>query len=88
MEDLGAPASFVTLEPGTPVYSSDGDELGRVVEVRADEGTDIFDGLMVERGLLPGQARFVAADQVEEIFERGVVLTVDSDAAEALPEEP
>ena len=87
MEDLGAPSSFVALEPGTPVFASDGDEVGRVAEVRADEGTDIFDGLMIEQGLLPGQTRFVAADLVDEIFERGVVLSLDSKAAEALPDE-
>jgi uncharacterized protein YrrD len=87
MEDLGAPSSFVVLEPGTPVFASDGDEVGRVSEVRADEGTDIFDGLMIEQGLLPGQTRFVAADLIDEIFERGVVLSLDSKAAETLPDE-
>jgi hypothetical protein len=35
--------------------------------------------------VLPGGDRFVEASQVEEIFERGVVLTLDAAAAEALP---
>lgn len=84
-KDLGRPASYLLLERGTHVYSSDGEELGRVKEIRADQGADIFDGLVIERGLLPGGERLVLADQVEEIFERGVLLSIDAAAAEALP---
>jgi hypothetical protein len=36
--------------------------------------------------VLPGGHRFADATQVEEIYERGVVLTVDAAAAEQLPE--
>jgi hypothetical protein len=35
---------------------------------------------------LPGGHRFVDAPQVEEVFERGVVLKVEVAAAESLPE--
>jgi hypothetical protein len=54
--------------------------------VLADEETDIFDGLVIDRSVLPGGHRFVDAAQVEEIYERGVVLTVDAAGAETLPE--
>jgi uncharacterized protein YrrD len=86
MDDLGAPASYLTLEEGVVVFSCDGRELGRVEHVLADEGTDIFDGIVVDRSVLPGGHRFVEADQVEEIFERGVLLKLDAAAAESLPE--
>ena len=36
--------------------------------------------------MLPGGHRFVDAEQVEEIFDRGVLLKIDRKVAEALPE--
>lgn len=83
--DLGRPASYLVLERGAAVYSCDGERLGAVEEVRADEGEDIFDGLVLGTGVLPGGKRFVAAEQVEEIFERGVLLKLDKAAAAELP---
>ncbi len=84
MEDLGAPISYLVLETGSPVYASDGERVGRVSEVRADEGADIFDGLVVDRSRLPGGERLVTADHVDEIFERGVLLNLDTEALERL----
>ena len=86
MDDLGQPASYLTLESGAPVYSCDGEQLGRVEHVLAAEDADIFDGLILDRSVLPGGHRFVDAEQVEEIFERGALLKIDAAAAEALPE--
>ena len=86
MDDLGDPRSYLTLAEGTVVYSSDGERLGEVEHVLADEETDIFDGIVVDRSVLPGGHRFVDATQVDEIYERGVVLTIDRAAAEQLPE--
>ena len=83
MEDLGAPSSYLTLAEGTPVYSSDGTRLGEVEHVLADPDADIFDGIVIDRSVLPGGHRFADASQVAEIFERGIVLTVDAAAAES-----
>ena len=86
IEDLGAPSSYFTLAEGIAVYSSDGQSLGKVEHVLADEECDIFDGLVIDRSILPGGHRFADASQVAEIYERGVVLSVDQAGAEALPE--
>jgi len=86
VDDLGPPGSYLTLDDGTPVYSSDGRPLGKVEHVLADTGSDIFDGIVVDRSVLPGGHRFVDAEQVAEIHERGVVLRIDAAGAEALPE--
>jgi hypothetical protein len=86
VEDLGAPASYLTLTEGTPVYSSDGRHVGKVAHVLADPDLDVFDGVVLDTSVLPGGHRFVDADQVAEIHERGVVLRVDAAGAEALPE--
>jgi hypothetical protein len=83
-DDLGAPVSYLTLEQGTAVLSADGDELGDVAHVLADEENDIFDGIVISQGL--GRHTFADAEQVAEIYERGVVLTLTAAEAEALPE--
>ena len=86
MDDLGPPSSYLALEPRTPVYSCDGTQLGQVAHVLADSERDIFDGLVIDRSIMPGGHRFVDAEQVEEIFEGGVLLKLDAAAAETLPE--
>jgi uncharacterized protein YrrD len=86
MDDLGQPSSYMVLQPGTPVYSSDGKKLGEVEHVLADADLDVFDGFVVDTSVLPGGHRFVDAPQVDEVYERGVLLNVDAAAAEGLPE--
>jgi len=86
MEDLGDPASYRTLGKGAEVYSRDGAKLGEVEHVLADPDADIFDGIVLDTSVLPGGHRFVDARQVDEVFERGVLLRVDRAAAETLPE--
>lgn len=84
--DLGPPASYVLLEEGTGVFSAEGEEIGWVAQVLASQEEDIFDGLVVRTGHGPGRRRFVEAAQVEEVFERGVVLKLDAAACATLPE--
>ena len=82
--DRGAPMSYLTLEPGTPVFASDGSEVGRVEHVLADPDADIFDGLVVDaRG---GGHRFVDAPLVDRIEGGGVTLTLDRAGVDRLPE--
>jgi hypothetical protein len=83
--DLGAPGSYLTLERGTPVFSGDGEEVGRVERIAEAADADIFDGFVL-RPAAAGPDRYVKAEQVEEIFERGVVLTLAAARAWALPE--
>jgi uncharacterized protein YrrD len=84
--NLGKPASYLTLSPGLPVYSSDGQRLGEVEHVLAEPEKDIFDGIVFDASPLPGGHRFVDAPEVDEIYERGVVLTLDTGSAKGLPE--
>ncbi len=84
--DLGNPASYLVLADGTPVFSSDGHELGKVEHVLADADSDVFDGVVVDMRAGPGGHRFADASLVEAIYERGVVLAMTSEVAERLPE--
>jgi hypothetical protein len=86
MEDMGAPSSYLALQPGTALYTSDGRKIGEVEHVLAIPDDDIFDGVVLDTSVLPGGHRFVDAPEVDEIYERGVVLAIDAAAAEKLPE--
>ena len=86
MDDLGAPSSYLALADGVPVYSSDGEELGKVEHLLAEPEEDIFDGFVIDTSVLPGGHRFVDAPEVEAIYERGVVIKLDAAAAKELPE--
>jgi hypothetical protein len=84
--DLGDPISYLVLEEGTPVISSDGHKVGSVEHVLADAVADVFDGVIVDMRAGPGGHRFADASQVDTIHERGLVLALDQAAAEQLPE--
>jgi uncharacterized protein YrrD len=86
VDDLGTPSSYLELGKGAECYSCDGEKVGQVEHVLAAPEEDIFDGIVLDTSVLPGGHRFVDADQVEEIFERGVLLKIDRQEADALPE--
>ncbi|HET8815253.1 MAG TPA: PRC-barrel domain-containing protein [Solirubrobacterales bacterium] len=85
MEDLGHPVSYLVAKRGTPVFSSDGERLGRVVRVLAAPEAHVFDGILFNTSWGPGGRRFVDAPEVAEIYERGIVLKIDAVEAESLP---
>ncbi|MDO8211283.1 DUF2171 domain-containing protein [Conexibacter sp. CPCC 206217] len=78
--DLGAPTSYLTLQRGVDVYDAAGAHVGKVDHVLADASIDIFDGIVVDTRSGSGGHRFADSEQVEELFERGVVLNVAADA--------
>ena len=86
MPDLGDPTSYLELDEGVPVFSADGHQVGAVEHVLADAGADVFDGLVIDAGTGPGVHRFADATQVDALYERGAVLTLDAAACERLPE--
>ena len=81
--DIGEPSSYLSLTAGTAVYSADEQELGKVGEIRAAADLDIFDGIMISGG--PAGPRFVGAEHVAEIFDRGVRLKLSAAEADSLP---
>jgi PRC-barrel domain len=85
MEDLGAPISYLVLRRGVPVFSSNGERLGKVVRVQRDSQTQMFDGIVIDTKPGPGGRRFVDAPEVGAIYEGGVVLTIGATEAARLP---
>jgi uncharacterized protein YrrD len=76
VEDLGPPIAYMALDEGTPVFDEDGGRVGVVEHVLGDPTADIFDGLIVHTSPLPGKHLFADIDQIAELRERGVVLSV------------
>ena len=81
--DEGIPIAYQVLDEGVPVYASDGEQVGTVDHVVSAPEQDIFHGIVMRAA---GGRRFVAADQVASLHERGVDLRIDTTAAAALPE--
>src|SRR2546421_2163672 len=81
--DEGLPIAYQVLEDGVPVYASDGEQLGSVDHVVAAPEEDIFHGVVIRTA--HGQ-RFVAADQVASLHERGVDLSIEAAQAADLPD--
>ena len=77
MDDLGLPIAYLVLKVGTPVYDRHRERIGVVEHVLADEDLDIFHGVIVHTRPLPRRHLFANADQIAELRERAVLLSVD-----------
>jgi uncharacterized protein YrrD len=84
--DYGQPRSYLDIDEGVDVVTSDGHRVGSLEHVLADEQSDIFDGIVVDTSAGPGGHRFVDAPDVAEFFERAVLLRLSAAEAEDLPE--
>ena len=83
MIDDGEAVHYAAVEKGTPVYSSDELEVGRVEAILDNYREHIFDGVVFkdEDGVL----RFADAPEVARTAERGVTLAVTAEAAARMP---
>ncbi|WP_229073076.1 PRC-barrel domain-containing protein [Actinoplanes sp. DH11] len=75
-EDLGNPVSYLVAKEGIPVYDRSGDTVGTLEHVLADEAQDVFHGLLIKTG---DGHRFAGGDQVDGLFERGVIVSEPAD---------
>jgi sporulation protein YlmC with PRC-barrel domain len=82
----GEPIAYTALKPGADVISSDGEEVGKLEHVLADEEEDVFDGIVIDAKQGPGGHRFVDAPQVSECREGAVTISVAAADVEKLPE--
>ena len=80
--DYGYRIAYIALEPGTPVVTSDGQQIGTVKQVLADFQDDIFEGLSIET---PNGDRFIDEAQIDDICERAVLLALSSEELTKLP---
>ena len=84
--DDGHAVHFTALQRGTPVVSSDGQEVGKVVDVLDNYRENIMDGLVMETPA--GERKFVDAPEVERTAERAVTLNITAADVERLGPPP
>ena len=84
--DDGHAVHYTAVERGTPVYSSDEVEVGKVAEVLDNYQEHIFDGLVIQT--TGREKRFVDAPEVARTAERAVTLTITAEEAEQLGPPP
>jgi hypothetical protein len=75
--ELGDPVAYAALTDGTPVYDRGRNRIGVVEQVVAVGG--IFEGLVVHTYPLPGRHVYVRAEQIAEMREHGVLVSVPRD---------
>ena len=83
MIDDGHAVHYTAVTRGTPVFSSDEIEIGKVDDVLDNYREHIFDGIVMETPA--GDLRFVDAPEVARTAERAVTLTITAEEAAELP---
>ncbi len=83
MIDDGHAIHYAAVKRGTPVYGSDGVEVGRVDTIVDNYREHILDGIVIETPAR--ELRFVDAPEIARTAERGVTLTIASADAASLP---
>ena len=67
MPTMADPVSWLQIEQGWNVITSDGVMVGTVAQLEGDKQSDIFDGLAVE-SREPKQLRYVPGEQVAAMY--------------------
>jgi hypothetical protein len=83
MIDDGTAIHYAAVERGTPVYGSDGVQIGKVDEIVDNYREHILDGIVIETP--DRELRFVDGPEVARTAERGVTLAISSAEATSLP---
>ena len=81
--DDGQAIHYTAVERGTPVYASDGTEVGRVDQVVDNYREHILDGIVLQTN--DGKICFVDGPEVSRTAERGMTLTITPDEVGSLP---
>jgi hypothetical protein len=81
--DDGEAIDYAAVPRGTPVYSADEVEVGKVDEILDNVREHIFDGVIVKDR--EGKLRFVDAPEVKRTAARGVTLSLSAAEAAELP---
>jgi len=82
---MADPVSWLVIEAGWKVLAADGSEVGEVDEVVGDSNADIFDGLAISTSRF-GKPRYVPSEQVDEIIDGTVRLSLTTAQIEQLGE--
>jgi sporulation protein YlmC with PRC-barrel domain len=77
--------AWKAIEADAEVFSTEGENVGKVAQVVGDPDADVFTGLSISLGVL-GADRFVESERVRGIWPDRVELELTVQEIEALPE--
>jgi PRC-barrel domain len=77
--------SWKAIEADAPVFSSEGEAVGKVTSVVGDQDADVFTGLAISVATF-GRDRFVPSERVRGIWSDRVDLGLTKAEIERLPE--
>jgi hypothetical protein len=83
VRDEGHAIHYSAVTRGTPVYSSDGTEVGKIDAVIDNYREHILDGFVIEDA--DGKLRFADAPEVARTTDRAVTLAITAAEAAELP---
>lgn len=86
IDDLGEPVAHRAVREGVPVFDRTGRRVGVVDRVMVDEATDTFEGIIVHTLPLPGRHLYAGHEQITELRERAVLLSVEAGELQELSE--
>ena len=82
--DEERPISWIAIAEATPVFSSDGEEIGPIHEVLGSQEEDIFHGIEVGHGVLAGPV-LIPAEKVTSITNRRIDVAMTAEEIRQLP---
>lgn len=80
------PEGTIALEEGAKVIGSDGEEIGKIEEIFTEPQENRATHLLVSEGLILKEKKLIPTQWVSTVLEEEVVLSVDSEFVEGLPE--
>ena len=80
------PDDTVPLEEGSKVYSSEGDHVGDVVQVYAEDKEQRVTHLLIAQGLISKSRKLIPTMWVEQVYEDEIRLSISKEFIESLPE--
>ena len=83
---LNIPEGSVPLEEGTKVLSKEGEHVGDVERLYADEAEQRVTHLLISKGLISKSHKLIPSMWVASVSEDAVRLSVDEPFVESLPE--
>jgi uncharacterized protein YrrD len=84
--ELNIPDDTVPLEEGAKVVSSDGEHIGDIERIYADEEEQRATHVMVSQGLISKSRKLIPTMWVKHVHEEGVRLSISKNFVEHLPE--
>lgn len=80
------PKDLVVLEEGTRVFSSDGEQVGKIDQLHVDTELERVSHLIISRGLVFSEKKLIPTTWLNRVGDKEVHLSIDADFFEQLPD--